>query len=499
MTDRFDPLTFGKRLRHRRRAAGLTLRQLGDRVGHQAPYLSMLEGGLREPRLSLVDALADALATTAADLLRSEAPDHRSRLEIGLERAQQDPVYGDLGLPHLKATATLPDAAIEHLLALYGELKRARAPVNPGVEEARRANASLRAEMRGRDNYFEEIERAAAEALGAVHHPGSGAVPESTLLDLAGHFGFTIRRVQDVPPSTRSITDLENRRIYIGQRDALRTREARSVVVQTLGHFALGHAEPTHFADFLRQRVEANYFAGAVLVPEPGAVATMLSAKRARDLSVEDLKELFYVSYEMAAHRFTNLATRHLEIPVHFVRSDPDGLIWKAYENNAVPFPVAADGGIEGERLCREWGTRRASAASTGTPSTISTPTRRRGPSGAAPTWRPIAIPLMPSPSASASRRPATSGAGTPTATASRAVPVAIAAALPAPISPRAGMGWPTRRRQRTVTCRLRCPVGRSPVWTWLRCTNSWTGTPPDRTSFHRTYVRCTVARPWQR
>ena len=214
--------------------------------------------------------------------------------------------------------------------------------------------------MRGRDNYFEEIERAAAEALGAVHHPGSGAVPESTLLDLARHFGFTIRRVQDVPPSTRSVTDLEIRRIYIGQRDALRTREARSVVVQTLGHFALGHAEPTHFADFLRQRVEANYFAGAVLIPEPGAVATMLSAKRARDLSVEDLKELFYVSYEMAAHRFTNLATRHLEIPVHFVRSDPDGLIWKAYENNAVPFPVAEDGGIEGERLCREWGTRRA-------------------------------------------------------------------------------------------------------------------------------------------
>ncbi len=62
----------------------------------------------------------------------------------------------------------------------------------------------------------------------------------------------------------------------------------------------------------------------------------------------------------MAAHRFTNLATQHLGIAVHFVRSDEQGIIWKAYENNDVPFPRNSVGAIEGQRLCREWGTRQA-------------------------------------------------------------------------------------------------------------------------------------------
>ena len=46
----------------------------------------------------------------------------------------------------------------------------------------------------------------------------------------------------------------------------------RAVLLQTLGHFVLGHSTPADFADFLRQRVEANYFAAAVLVPEQAAV-----------------------------------------------------------------------------------------------------------------------------------------------------------------------------------------------------------------------------------
>ena len=46
--------------------------------------------------------------------------------------------------------------------------------------------------MRKRDNYFEEIERAAGQALMAVGYGGPGAVSERHLTDLAGYFGFTI-------------------------------------------------------------------------------------------------------------------------------------------------------------------------------------------------------------------------------------------------------------------------------------------------------------------
>lgn len=353
-----DPLVFGSRVRHVRGQRGLTLAQLGKRVGRQAPYLSQLENGKREPTLSLVGKLAAALATDVATLLDPSPPSRRAELCLALRRAQQDPAYRALDLPPLEPSAKLPDEAIEHIVRLFGELKHQRGVRAQTPEEARKANAALREQMRSRDNYFGEIEQLADGALAAVAYPGAGPVSQRLLGGIAAHFGFTVHPVADLPGAVRSMTDLRHRRIYIPQRDELDSRAARTVVLQTLGHFALDHAHPADFAQFLRQRVEANYFAGAVLVPERAAAGMLREAKAARQLSVEDLEEVFGVSYEVAAHRFTNLATRHLDIGVHFLRSDADGVIWKAYENDGVPFPADPDGAIEGQRLCRQWGTR---------------------------------------------------------------------------------------------------------------------------------------------
>jgi hypothetical protein len=213
--------------------------------------------------------------------------------------------------------------------------------------------------MRERGNYFGDIERVVGEALEAVGYV-NGPVSERVLIDLAGHFGFRVERVKQLPRSARSITDQRARIIYIPQRNDLRTRAARSVVLQTLGHFALDHSPPRHFGDYLRQRVASNYFAAAVLAPEGPAVAFLQRAKSMGDLSIEDLKEVFYISYEMAAHRLTNLATRHLGLGVHFLRTDPDGVILKAYENDGMPFPTDADGHLEGMRVTRSWGAHEA-------------------------------------------------------------------------------------------------------------------------------------------
>lgn len=357
---KLDPLVFGQRLRHLRTARGLTLRQLGQRVGKQAPYLSQLENGKRDPGLSLVSALARALRVTPDELLAAEPPSHRAELEIGLQRAQKDPLwYREMGLPPLSPSARIPTNMLEAIVRLFEELKgrgqvRAETP-----EGARRANTALRREMQEGNNYFPDIEQLAANTLEAIDYT-DGPVSRRALVELANHLGFTFHLVQDLPRSVRSLTDLRYNRIYIPQRNQLGTRLARSVVIQTLGHFVLGHEDPEDFGQFLRQRVEANYFAGAILVPERAVVPLLLEAGRNGEIAVEDLEEHFYVSYEMAAHRFTNLATHHLDIPVHFVRSDENGVIWKAYENDGIPFPTDPEGAIEGQLLCRRWGPRNA-------------------------------------------------------------------------------------------------------------------------------------------
>jgi transcriptional regulator with XRE-family HTH domain/predicted transcriptional regulator len=354
---RLDLSLFGQRLRYIRKARGLTLAELGDRVGRAPSALSLLENGRREPKLSLIEALAGALSVSADELMRRQPPSRRAQLEIALAEAQRDPVLADLGLPPLRIGARVPTDVLEHMLALHAELRRQKAKPTATPEEARAANAGLRLMMAERGNYFADIEAAAADALAPVGYSG-GALSQGMLLSVVSHYGFAVRYVEDLPRSARSVTDLRNRRIYLRQ-EALGMHTPRAVLLQTVGHFVLGHSVPGDFGEFLRQRVEANYFAAAVLVPEQAAARFLQDAKDARDLSVEDLRDVFSVSYEMAAHRFTNLATHHLDIPCHFVKNDESGIIYKAYENDGVVFPADPSGAIEGQRMCRQWSGRR--------------------------------------------------------------------------------------------------------------------------------------------
>src|ERR1700724_974236 len=139
-----DLATFGQRLRHLRRAQGITLAELGERVGRAPSALSLLENGRREPKLSLIESLATALSVQAGELLRHQPPSRRAQLEIAIEEAQRDPVYRELGLSRLKVTAKVPNDVLEHLSALYTELRRQRSKPTATPEEAREANAGLR-------------------------------------------------------------------------------------------------------------------------------------------------------------------------------------------------------------------------------------------------------------------------------------------------------------------------------------------------------------------
>jgi len=337
--DGIDLTTFGQRLRHLRRAQGLTLSELGERVGRAPSALSLFENGRREPKLSLIEQLAAALSVPVSELLSRQPPSRRAQLEIALTDAQHDPSYRRLGLTQLKIGARVPTDVLEHLVAVAAELRVQQSRPTATPEEARAANAALREAMRERGNYFDAIEREAASALQA-----------------GGYSGGALSR------TVRSLTDLRNRRIYVKQ-EPVGAHSPRAVVLQALGHFRLDHQVPRDFADFLRQRVEANYFAAAVLMPEPAAAPVLTAAKQSRDLAVEDLVDLFSVSYEMAAHRFTNLATHHLDLPCHFVKNDASGVIYKAYENDGVQFPADPSGAIEGQRLCREWSGRQVFGA----------------------------------------------------------------------------------------------------------------------------------------
>jgi hypothetical protein len=177
---------------------------------------------------------------------------------------------------------------------------------------------------------------------------------------MAEKLGFELIYVNDLPHSTRSVTDLENSRIYLPPASIPGGHGLRSMALQAMAHRLLGHTPPTDYADFLQQRLEINYFAAACLIPETAGIAFLQQAKKDRNLAVEDFRDAFGVTHEAAGMRMTNLMTEHLGMKLHFLRVEGGGAITRVYENDDLPLPMDVTGAVEGQPVCRKFQARAA-------------------------------------------------------------------------------------------------------------------------------------------
>ena len=101
--------------------------------------------------------------------------------------------------------------------------------------------------MRERDNYFDEIELAAAELL---HRRSCRARDRSR----SGRSTTSPRTsasrwcsVDDLPESTRTVIDLEHQRIYLPQAQDPAGTTYAALALQALGHVVLGHTLPRDY------------------------------------------------------------------------------------------------------------------------------------------------------------------------------------------------------------------------------------------------------------
>jgi len=187
-----------------------------------------------------------------------------------------------------------------------------------------------------------------------------GALMHRTVADIAASLGFTLIYVDDLPHSARSVTDLENGRIYLPPASIPGGHGLRAMALQAVAHRVLGHKKPLDYADFLKQRLEINYFAAACLMPRSRSIAFLQAAKKDRNIAIEDFRDAFGVTHEAAALRFTNLATRHLDLRTHFLRVNDDGGVFRGYANDGLQIPADLNGAIEGQIVCRKWAARMA-------------------------------------------------------------------------------------------------------------------------------------------
>lgn len=355
MLETADALTLGRQVRLRRKELGMTLEQLAELIDRAPSQLSAIENGKREPRLPVLRSLAAALGVSVDELLQPKELTGRQALEVAVERAQRGPVFGALGIEPIRVSSSTSDEILRAIHGLHQEVERLHKERAATPEEARRANTQLRAKMRTQNNYFSELEEVAESLLQQVNYHG-GPVSQQAVADIAKKLGFSLHYVSDLPHATRSVVDRRNGRIYLGTESS--NRYSRTPILRALASVVREHEEPKNYMDFLRQRVEANYLAGAILLPERATVQMLEEAKSLKQISMEDLRDAFAVSYEMAAHRFTNLATERLGMNVHFMKVHESGTLIKGYENDSVKFPSDALGAIEGATVCSRWTAR---------------------------------------------------------------------------------------------------------------------------------------------
>ncbi len=351
-----DPLIVGRKIRELRVERGITLEVLARSIDRAPSQVSALENGKRALRVTQLQQIAAALNVSLDQLISAEPLNERSIKELEIERAQRSGLYSTLGLPDIRVSKGLSTQLVETIYGLQKEVERLHQQRAATPEEARRVNLELRQEMRRQNNYFANLEAQARSLLKLIDHT-AGPLSERLTAELANKLGFSLHYVDDLPNSTRSVTDEKNGRIYLPKRRE--GNDERTVLLQALAGHVLEHTEPGDYGTYLMQRVQANYLAGALLIPESIAAPLLKRTKEQRELSVEDLRDYFGVSYETAAHRFTNLATVHLDIPVHFLKVHQSGAISKAYENDKVAFPSDVFGSVEGQIVCRNWSARK--------------------------------------------------------------------------------------------------------------------------------------------
>jgi transcriptional regulator with XRE-family HTH domain len=146
--------TLGRRIRHFRQRANLTLDALSDKVGLSGSQLSIIENGKREPKIGLVTSIAAALGVSVATLLETGAPDERSAKELELDELQHSALATRLGIPSTRVGKTMSDETLDALLGLHREIVRRETTAIATPEEARRANTELRRAMRDINDQF---------------------------------------------------------------------------------------------------------------------------------------------------------------------------------------------------------------------------------------------------------------------------------------------------------------------------------------------------------
>ena len=335
-----DRILFGWKVKQLRQEQGLSFADLAARTGISVSYLNEIEKGKKYPRAEKMQALAEALGRSVADM-QAEADRSITPVQALLRSNFLQELPLELfGVEMHKVVEVLADAPVRVSAFISTLLELSR---NYSLTEENFYFGALRAYLELQENYFPALEQAAAALSRTAGLWKELPVPKERLgALLRERYGYTI--VEDglaAHPELAGIRSVylpASRKLLLNSR--LSPEQVAFQYAKELGFSYLELKERANTAKLLRvhsfeealSHFQAGYFAAALLLPKSAVQADLRRLFRLPrwdgGAMLRQLLEKYHATPEMWLQRMSNLLPQVFGLGQLFVLRmvrEPDG------------------------------------------------------------------------------------------------------------------------------------------------------------------------------
>ncbi|MFQ5612446.1 MAG: helix-turn-helix domain-containing protein [Anaerolineae bacterium] len=361
-------IIFGMKVRQARLEKDLNLSEFAALCELSPSYVTEIEKGRKYPKADKIMKMAEVLGKSYDDLVSIKLGPSLAYLEAMLASPllQQFP-FDEFGLEAADLVNLFTRVPDKTSALLHAVLEIGR---QYDMKEEHFLRAALRSYQEIHENYFQELEDAAAEFSRAYELEGDPPLELETLEEIIqGKFGYRldedVLKQHQVLSNYRSVfIDGAEPRLLLNA--LLRPMQIKFILARELGYQFLGLKDRANTSapdkvDSFRQVLNdfrASYFAGALLIPRAAILADLQEFFRLNTWSpyrLLGMLEKYDVTPEMLLYRFSELIPQFFGIKLHFLRfhnADSDFQLVKQLNMNRLLLPS----GISlHEHHCRRW------------------------------------------------------------------------------------------------------------------------------------------------
>ena len=359
---------FGMKVRQARTGTGMTLTEFAERCDLSASYVTEIEKGRKYPKPDKIVKMAQVLDKPYDELVSIKLAPSLDYLETALASPllQEFPfeAFG-LELSNLVNLLTRAPAKASALLHAMLEIGR-----QYNLTHEHFLRAALRSYQELHENYFPDLEAAAAEFAAGQGLDGTIPMPFSDLQRLITQaFGYELdyeRLAADERLASYRSVLVEGSRPRLLLNSRLYPNQVKFLLAREMGYRFLDLEDRAYTSapdqvDSFQQvynDFKASYFAGALLMPRP-ALVDDIQAFFDHDTWQPDallgMLTRYDVTPEMLLYRFSELIPQFFGLRLHFLRFHHDGSRYRLVKQLNMSRLLLPSGIALHEHFCRRW------------------------------------------------------------------------------------------------------------------------------------------------